>query len=344
MSTTVKALLVCFVFGCSSEVTSKMPVELHTMSNVDTTGINGITLYLYGTDCNAGPKCQDLLTMAMHPRGGMLAPYSETTAMPGQYVHIDTSNLGSSCAILYVEAYATVVFPGKVIAAGCSDVTLPNSSPVVIDMISTTDGDGDGWIGQFNFPDNTHKQGPDCNDGDANIYPGAAEPECTGDHNCDGMASCSRECQSNADCANKPANAHCCAFAPTWACIACGGSMCAESSECGTAHCCDHTTSMCTANTTHNQCNCSTTTECSVLGPAQCCVSNQNTSGQLVPGTCGDVDYWLNTHPQQGFFTEWCRCESSAQCDNLFPSLSSQICCVSLRMVCDAPRAGENCI
>src|SRR5215468_2604119 len=128
MSTTVKALLVSLVVGCSSEVTNQMPVQLHAASNVDATGVVGITLYLYGTDCAAGPKCSDLMTMAMHPRGGMLAPFSETTAHPGQYVRIDTTNLTSSCAILYIEAYATAAFPGKVLAAGCSDVTLPNTA------------------------------------------------------------------------------------------------------------------------------------------------------------------------------------------------------------------------
>jgi hypothetical protein len=349
MSTAVKALLACIVFGCSAEVTNSMQVDLHTMSNVDTTGINGITLYLYGTDCTAGPKCDDILKMAMHPRGGMLVPFSETTAQPGQYVHIDPSGLGSACAMLYIEAYSTPGFPGQVMAAGCADVTLPNSTAVVIDMISTTDHDMDGWIGQFNFVDGTHRQGPDCNDNDATIYPGAAELPCTGDHNCDGMATCNKECQSNADCANKPNNAHCCSFAPNWICQVCqGGTTCAESSECVSpmpvTHCCNHTSSMCALPMGQNQCNCSTTNECGMLGAAQCCVSNQNTSADLVPGTCGDVDYWLAHHPQQGFFTEWCRCESSQQCDNLFPSLATQICCVSNRMVCDAPRTGETCL
>ena len=343
MSTAVKALLACMVFGCSSEVTSNMQVDLHTMSNVDTTGIRGITLYLYGTDCSAGPKCDDVLKMAMHPRGGMLVPFSETSAQPGSYVHIDPSGLGSSCAMLYIEAYATLGFPGQVMAAGCADVTLPNTTPVVIDMIGTTDSDQDGWIGQFNFPDGSHRQGPDCNDAENTIYPGAAELPCTGDHNCDGMASCNKECQSNADCANKPNNAHCCSFDPNWICQMCPLSTCAESSECTASHCCNRTSLMCTT-PAMNTCNCSTTGECSVLGQAQCCVSNQNTSSALVPGTCGDVDYWINTHPQQGFFTEWCRCENSGQCDNLFPSLATQICCVSNRMVCDAPRTGETCL
>src|SRR5262249_26764254 len=164
-------------------------------------------------------------------------------------------------------------------------------------MISTTDGDSDGWIGQFNFPDNTHKQGPDCNDGDATIYPGAAEPPCLGDRNCDGRSTCNRECQSNADCAGHAGGA-CCSFAPNFVCQQCQGT-CVVSSECSATHCCQRQggTTSCVTATGPNQCQCATTSECAPQGAAACCVSNQNTSGQLVPGTCGDVEYWLMTHP-----------------------------------------------
>jgi hypothetical protein len=345
MSTAVKALLVCMTLGCSSEMARTMKIDLRAASNVDTTGILGITLYLYGVDCAAGPHCDSMLKMAMHPRGSMLAPFSETRAQPGTYVHIDPSGLGSACGLLYTEAYATQAFPGKTLAAGCADLTLPmeGTAPVVIDMVSTTDADSDGWIGQFNFPDGSHKQGPDCNDNEPTIYPGAAEPECTGDHNCDGRATCTRECQSNADCASQPNNAHCCSFDPSWVCQMCAISTCAESSECLGTHCCNHANSMCTVNLPSTLCNCASTTECRTLGGAQCCISNQNTAGDLTPGTCTDVANYLRTHPS-GFFTEWCRCESTAQCDGLFPTLAGQICCVRNRLVCDIPRTGESCL
>ena len=78
------------------------------------------------------------------------------------------------------------------------------------------------------------------------------------------------------------------------------------------------------------------------LGGAQCCVSNQNTAGDLTPATCTDVDRYLMTHPS--IRTEWCRCENSQQCSNLFPQLANQICCASNRMVCDTPQAGEHCL
>jgi hypothetical protein len=92
-------------------------------------------------------------------------------------------------------------------------------------------------------------------------------------------------------------------------------------------------------------CNCATTGECATISPTQCCISNQNTAGDLTPGTCYDSNLWLQTHPMAtGFFTEWCRCETSQQCANLFPTLVAQgLCCVSDRMVCDAPRTGETC-
>jgi Putative metal-binding motif len=346
MSNALKLFCVSALIGCTSEIGRSMPVSLQPASNVSTSGINGITLYLFGVDCSAGPRCDALLTMAMYPRGGDLVAFSETRAQPGTYVHVDTAGLGSACAMLYVEAYATPAFPGKTLAAGCADITLPDSGApaVAVDMISVTDGDSDGWIGQFNFPDSTHTQGPDCNDADVNIYPGAAEVSCTGDHNCDGKASCERQCQSNADCATAPNNARCCSFSPNWMCQPCSVSNCAESSDCNTTLCCEHSSSTCEQPTTGTLCNCATQQECSIQGTSKCCVSNQNTSGDLIPGTCGDVQNWYATHPGSSFFTEWCRCENRTQCAVLFPSLAGQICCVTQRGVCDLPRVGETCM
>ena len=92
----------------------------------------------------------------------------------------------------------------------------------------------------------------------------------------------------------------------------------------------------------NNVCQCIASNECSGLGANQCCVSNQNTSAQLIPGTCTDIRAFLQTH--QTFRTEWCRCENSSFCDTLFPQFASQICCIQSRRVCDAPNTGERCL
>ncbi|HJZ85280.1 MAG TPA: putative metal-binding motif-containing protein [Polyangia bacterium] len=324
--------------ACSSDVTNGgMSVGLRAASNVDTNGIQSIKLSLY---CKAGTACDQLLKMARSPHDPSLGPVEETPYFqPGSYLHWVPTNFSGDCTTLYVEAYATPG-PGKVLAAGCQDITPPaqGSVKVMVEMISVNDNDGDGWIGQFNFPDGTHRQGPDCNDNDARVYPGATEDPCTGDRNCDGMATCNRECQSNADCANKPGRT-CCNLS-SYVCEMCPASSCSTSSECTSTHCCQRQSpqNMCVPPTNPKQCQCINTSECLALAPVFCCVSNQNTAPDLSPGTCSSD---VNTH-SGGFYTEWCRCQSSAECDQLFGL--NFVCCVSNRMVCDLTRSGEFCL
>src|SRR5262245_9702134 len=344
MSDAMKLLLAGLVCGaCSSRVTGgTMSISLQSMSNVDATGIQDIALYLYGMDCTTpAARCDDILHMGISPRG--LALSRETAARAGEYVHVDLSDFDKGCAVLYIEAYAGPVWPSQVIAAGCADLTVPepgNTTTVVVNMISVSDADMDGWIGEFNFEDGTHAQGPDCNDSAYHVNPTAIEDQCTGDRNCDGTSVCERGCQSNADCVGK-ANAACCNLS-TFVCEACPQQSCATSSEC-TSGCCQRQDATGACVTPGNDvCQCITTAECGVLGSSACCVSNQNTSSQLTPGTCTDIRTYLQTH--QSFRTEWCRCESSGACDALFPQFASQICCIQSRRVCDAPGTNERCL
>jgi len=343
MSDALKLVLIALLGGsaCSSQVTGgSMSISLQSMSNVDATGIQDIALYLYGMDCTTpAATCDALLHKGISPRG--LGQARESAARAGEYVHVDLSEL-SGCAMLYIEAYAGPMWPSQVLAAGCSDLTLPDQGniPVVVNMISVTDADMDGWIGQFNFEDGTQAQGPDCNDSDYHVNPSAIEDACTGDRNCDGTSVCSRECQSNADCVGK-AGGPCCNLT-SFACEQCPQQSCATSSEC-TSGCCQRqdTTGSCVS-PGNDVCQCITTTECNVLGASACCVSNQNTSSQLTPGSCTDIKTYLQTH--QTFRTEWCRCESSGACDALFPQFAAQICCIQSRRVCDSPGTNERCL
>jgi len=329
--------------ACTSQVTGgSMSISLQSMSNVDATNVQDIALYLYGMDCSTpAARCDDLLHMGISPRS--LGQARETAARAGEYVHVDLSDFDQQCAMLYIEAYSGPVWPSQVVAAGCSDLTVPKEGTnmtVVVNMIAVSDTDLDGWVGEFNFEDGTHAQGPDCNDSDYHVNPFAIEDTCTGDRNCDGTSVCDRECQSNADCADKTGGP--CCNLNSFSCETCPQQSCATSSECASSCCQRQVTNGACVTPGTDVCQCITSTECGAVGSSACCVSNQNTSSQLTPGTCTDIKTYLQTH--QTFRTEWCRCESSGFCDTLFPQFASQICCIQSRRVCDAPGTNERCL
>jgi hypothetical protein len=324
------SVLVLLVGACSPEAGPTLAASLHTSSTVSTVDVQSITLYLFGqrrTDGNTF-GCTDLLQRAFNPRDQTLILIKTDSVIPGVFHSYDLD--ASAGVVLYVEAYKTPIAGGPVAAAGCSDVVVPSvgRASVVVDMFGVEDLDGDGWIGKFLFGNGQTAPGPDCNDMDPTVHPGAPEGPCEGDKNCDHqLPPCDRQCQSNAECIGRGG---CCDLS-SFTCYRCPPNGCATSSECQRqGGCCDETSMMCTASSSASRCLCANTADCPFAN--QCCVSNFATD-PLRPGTCATVG--------TGFGSSACRCQHDAECTALF---GATVCCVSPERVCGIPnQVGESC-
>jgi hypothetical protein len=316
--------------GCAAEERPTISMTLQADSTVSTVDVQSITLYLFRQSRSDGTifGCTDLLQKAFNPQDPTLVQIKKDSVIPGIYRSYDLDP--SMGVVLYVEAYKTPIPGGQVLAAGCTDVVVPagGHQAVLVDMFGVDDLDEDGWIGKFKFPGGATAPGPDCNDMDPSVHPGALEGTCEGDKNCDHqLPPCNRQCQSNAECIGRGG---CCDLS-SFTCYQCPSNQCSSSSECGSrGNCCDEATMMCTQPAGAQRCLCANSVDCPFSN--ECCVSNFATD-PLRPGTCATVS--------GGFASTSCRCQHDSECVHLF---GGSVCCVSPERVCGLPnQTGESC-
>ncbi len=127
--------------------------------------------------------CSDFIERQQSPVG--LVREIEQTRAPGETFAID---LQPGPKVVYVEAFPSSVGAGAVRAVGCGQTTVTAGvrAPVTIEMLRAVDGDQDGSAGLIDLGGGQVFEGPDCDDMDPQVRPGAPEP-CGGpkDLDCD---------------------------------------------------------------------------------------------------------------------------------------------------------------
>ncbi len=167
---------------------ARLTLTLRPPVGVPSTDLQSVRLSVYTATRADGTAlgCSDFLERAQSPVG--LVREIEQTHAPGETFSMD---LQPGAKVVYIEAFPSPVGAGAVRAVGCGQTTVTPGAraPVTVDMLRAVDGDQDGSAGLIDLGGGQVFEGPDCDDMDPQVRPGAPEP-CGGpkDLDCDKVA------------------------------------------------------------------------------------------------------------------------------------------------------------
>ncbi len=167
---------------------ARLALSLRPPAGVPSADLQSVRLSVFSGTRGDGSAlgCSDFLEHGQSPIG--LLREVEQTRAPGETFAIE---LQPGPKVVYVEAFPSAVGAGEVRAVGCGQTTVApgTRAPVTVDMLRAVDGDQDGAAGLIDLGGGQVFQGPDCDDLDPQVHPGAPEP-CGGpkDLDCDKRA------------------------------------------------------------------------------------------------------------------------------------------------------------